>query len=82
MTIDKTSQTSQKVTWKAILLALFQMIYLLSMILTFTGFFIVYLNSNMEYFQDLPHIVKVAIPFGYIFILLKIIKKISSKRFL
>lgn len=48
----------------AIIVGLFQTVMILSILLTFCGFFLVFLNSNLEYFQELPVLIRFVLPFG------------------
>ena len=55
-----------------IILALFEVIMRGSILLCFAGFFIVFINANIKYFQELPHLILFAIPIGFIAIVIEL----------
>lgn len=52
--------------------SILSMFFNLSVLIMVCGFFLVFINANIEYFQDLPSIFLIAIPFGFLGMMTKI----------
>jgi len=62
-----------KIIIQSIILGLIQVFFLIAIVLTFSAFFLVFINANIEYFQELPPSLIFAIPIGYVGVIIWIL---------